>query len=130
MMKKTLIVGLVGGVASVALPALAHHSISDAYCTDQQTRIEGTVVEFNYRNPHAFVSLDDKDPATGQPVRWGVEWASVKRLERENIQRDTIKPGDHLEILGNPARKAEDKTLHMVGVARPSDGWKWGRKTD
>jgi hypothetical protein len=111
----------------VALPLLAHHSISGAYYTDQQTKIEGTIVEFNYRNPHAFLELDGRDPKTGAPTHFTVEWGSVKRLEREGVSKETLHPGDHLVILGNPARKTGDRTLHMVGATRKGDGWHWGR---
>ena len=108
-------------------PLLAHHSISGAYYTDQQVKIEGTIVEFNYRSPHAFVELDGTDPKTGASTRFGVEWASVKRLERAGIGKETLKPGDRLVILGNPSRKTGDSTLHMVGAIRKADGWKWGQ---
>jgi uncharacterized protein DUF6152 len=108
-------------------PLGAHHSISGAYYTDQQVKIEGTLVEFNYRNPHSFVQLEGNDPKTGAPTRFGVEWASVKRLERAGIVKETLKPGDYLVILGNPSRTSGDRTLHMVGAARKADGWKWGQ---
>ena len=108
-------------------PLVAHHSISGTYYTDQQVKIEGTLVEFNYRNPHSFVQLDGNDPKTGAPTRFGVEWASVKRLERAGIVKETLKPGDRLVILGNPSRTTGDRTLHMVGAVRKIDGWKWGQ---
>lgn len=117
-----LLAAALGGV-----PLLAHHSISGAYYRDQQMKIEGTLVEFNYRNPHAFLELDGKDPKTGEVRRFNVEWGSVKRLERQGIVKDTLKAGDHLVVIGNPSRKDGDRMLHMVGVARKGDGWKWGQ---
>jgi len=114
----------------LAVPLLAHHSISGTYYTDQQIKIEGKLVEFNLRNPHSFVELEGKDPKTGQPTRFSFEWGSVKRLERAGIAKETLKPGDWLVILGNPSRKAGDRTLHMMGAVRKGDGWKWGRTVE
>jgi hypothetical protein len=114
-------------IACAALPLAAHHSISGAYFTDQQTRVEGTVVDFNFRNPHALVELEGPDPKTGQPRHWAIEWGSVKRLGRNGISKETLKPGDHIVVLGNPSRTTGDSMLHMVGASRMSDGWKWGR---
>jgi Family of unknown function (DUF6152) len=111
----------------LAVPLLAHHSISGTYDTHQQVKIEGTLVDFNFRNPHSFVELDGKDPKTGQATRFSVEWGSIKRLKRQGIAKETLKPGDRLVILGNPARKTGNHTLHMVGAVRKADGWTWGR---
>ena len=112
------------------LPMLAHHSISGAYYTDQRIKVEGTLVEFNLRDPHSFVEVSGKDPKTGAPTMFNIEWGSVQRLGRDGISKDSLKPGDRLVLIGNPSRKAGDATLHLVGVQRKSDGWKWGRMAE
>ena len=109
-----------------AAPVMAHHSFAAAYHEDQRATVHGTLVAFVYRNPHSFVTLDVADPNTREVVRWTVEWASSKRLEREGVSGDSLKPGDQVTILGHPGRVPEEHRLHMWGIARPSDGWKWG----
>ncbi|MEQ1884513.1 MAG: DUF6152 family protein [Bryobacteraceae bacterium] len=109
------------------LPLLAHHSIPGAYVTDQNVRIEGTLVEFNFRDPHSFLGVSGKDPKTGAPARFNLEWGSIQRLGRDQITKDTLKIGDHLVIFGSPSRKQGDPILFLMGIRRPSDGWKWGR---
>jgi hypothetical protein len=47
-------------------------------------------------------------------------------LGRQGVTRDTLKVGEHVVIIGNPGRTAEDHRMHMVSITRPSDGWKWG----
>jgi hypothetical protein len=115
---------------ATAAPLFSHHSISGAYFTDQQVRVEGTVVEFNYRNPHSTMEIQGIDPKSGQPKRWGIEWGSLKRLERDGVSKDSIKNGDHILLLGNPSRTVGDKMLWMVGVIRKADGWKWGKSVE
>ncbi|MEQ1948852.1 MAG: DUF6152 family protein [Bryobacteraceae bacterium] len=110
-----------------ALPLLAHHSIPGAYFTDQNIRIEGTLVEFNFRDPHTFLGVSGKDPKTGTPATINLEWGSIQRLGRDGINKDTLKVGDHLVIVGSPSRKQGDPVLFLMGVRRQSDGWKWGR---
>jgi methionine-rich copper-binding protein CopC len=114
----------------VSPPAFAHHSFAATYFEDQRATIEGTLVEFGYRSPHSFVTVDVTDPKTEQAVRWTIEWGSAQRLGRAGVNPDTLKPGDHVTILGHPGRNPNEHRLHMWGIARASDGWKWGHAID
>jgi hypothetical protein len=113
---------LVGALASG--PALAHHSFPATYLVDQQVTLNGTVVQFLFRNPHSFVHVlaPDKD---GKMVTWAVEWGAGGALSGENIKSDTLKPGDKVIVTGNPARDTESRRVRMRSIERPSDGWKW-----
>jgi hypothetical protein len=113
-----------------APPVFAHHSFAATYFENQSATIQGTLVEFVCRNPHSFVTVDAPDPTTHAVVRWTIEWASSKRLEREGVNPNTLKPGDQVTILGHPGRIPEEHRLHMWGISRPSDGWKWGHAID
>jgi hypothetical protein len=52
------------------------------------------------------------------------------QLGRQGVTRETLKPGDHVIIVGNPGRNPDDHRLRMVNITRPSDGWKWGGTFD
>ena len=52
--------------------AEAHHSISGMYDTRRDVRVEGVVTQFEFVNPHAFITLDVPGPS-GAPQRWRVE---------------------------------------------------------
>jgi hypothetical protein len=108
----------------LAAPAFAHHSISAHYFMDQNIHLEGDVLDFSYTTPHAFVHLEAKDPQTGQPAQWEIEWASVRRLEARGVAKDAIKRGDHVIIEGYPSRDNLDHRLFMRGITRPADGLK------
>jgi len=128
MMKTALLLFIPAAALLVSTPpALAHHSVSGDYFMDQRSTVEGDLVEFQYRNPHSWVSFKAKDPKTGELVTWSVEWNGAGRLQRDGITPETLKPGDHVIITGQPGRKAEDHRLHMLNISRPADGWKWNR---
>jgi len=127
--RQTIILASMVLIAASA-PLFAHHSFASTYFEDQRTTIQGTLVEFLYRSPHSFVTVEASDPKTQQPVRWTIEWASPTRLGREGVNPGTLRPGDQVTVLGHPGRKAEEHRLHMWGIARSSDGWKWGHAID
>jgi hypothetical protein len=125
-MKRTLL-GLVIAVGAflTAAPAFAHHSFAATYFEDKKMTVEGNLVQFLFRNPHSFVQVEAPDDS-GKMVRWAVEWAGGGQLGQQGVTRETLKPGDHVIIVGNPGRNPEDHRLRMVNITRPSDGFKWG----
>ena len=107
------------------IPAYAHHSFASYYFENQTTTLEGELVEFQYKSPHAWVYLMAKDDK-GQMQRFGLEWSNTKRLEGYKVTKDTLKPGDYVIIAGSPGRNPSEHKLHLKGIRRPSDGWNWG----
>jgi hypothetical protein len=120
---------LAAGMLGLSGRAYAHHSFAATYFEDKKVTVEGELVQFLYRNPHSFVHVEVKD-ANGEMVRWAVEWGAGGQLGRQGVTRETLKPGDHVIVVGNPGRNPEDHRLRMVNVTRPSDGWKWGGSFD
>ena len=53
-----------GGLALAAMPALAHHSFA-MFDQRKVMTLEGTVHEFQWTNPHAFIELDVPNGARG-----------------------------------------------------------------
>ena len=102
----------------------AHHSFPAFYFEDQSTTIEGSVVEFDYRAPHAWVRVMAPDP-DGQMRTYGAEWSNPARLARDGVTKDSLKPGDVVRITGSPGRKSEDFVLHLKRIERPRDRWVW-----
>jgi hypothetical protein len=113
-------------VAAIALltaaSAYAHHSFAATYVVDKEIKIEGDLVSFMFRNPHSFVHVQAPDDG-GQMQRWAIEWAAAGQLN--GVTRDTLKPGDHVIVTGNPGRTVEDHRIRMRSIFRPKDGWKW-----
>ena len=114
---------LSAAVMAGAVQLYAHHSFTATYHEDQTVKIEGKMVQFQFRNPHSFVQiLDDKG------IRWSVEWGGAGQLGGQGVTRETLKPGDTVVITGNPGRTPEDHRVRMVSIKRPSDGFGWGEK--
>jgi uncharacterized protein DUF6152 len=114
---------IITAIALVAAPAYAHHSFARAYYENQSISISGEIVAFEWRSPHAWVQVMAPDQ-NGQLQKYSAEWFNPSRLSKMNITRDTIKPGDHVVITGSPGRNANERTLHLKKIQRPSDGWK------
>ena len=125
-MKRKMFVLLFAAATVLGIRAYAHHSFAATYFEDKKVTVEGDLVQFLYRNPHSFVHVEGKDPSSGETVRWAVEWGAGGQLGRQGVTRETLKPGDHVVVVGNPGRNPEDHRLRMVNITRPSDGWKWG----
>lgn len=128
-MKRKLFLLLAAAALMAVVPAYAHHSFAATYFEDKTQSIEGELVQFLFRNPHSFVHVEAKDEK-GQVIRWSVEWGAGLQLNRQGVTRETLKPGDHVIITGNPGRNPEDHRMRMRTIARPKDGWKWGGTFD
>jgi hypothetical protein len=102
----------------------AHHSFTSVYVHGKSVKIEGTVKEFEWRNPHSFVKVEAPDEK-GEMQIWVIEWAAPTQLTEKGLTRTTLRPGDHVVLTGQPGRVAENHRLLMEKVERPSDGWKW-----
>ena len=106
-MKATLLVALTVTLAAAALPVHAHHSFAATYEESKTVKIEGTLVQFLYRNPHSFVHVMAPDE-NGQVQRWAVEWGGVGQLGGQGVTRETLKAGDVVVITGSPGRNPAD----------------------
>ena len=128
----TIVILVFGAVAfAFAVPLVAHHSFAATYIEDKTETIEGDLVQFVFRNPHSFVHLECAD-ASGQKIRYAVEWASGSSLNGQGITRETLKFGDHVIVTGQPGQKATPLLsetmrirMRMRSITRPADGWKW-----
>jgi len=86
---------------------------------DQKTQIEGEVVQFLFRNPHAFIHVmaPDKD---GKMQRWAVEWGGGAALARDgNVSKDTLKPGDKVIVCQNGVVNPGDLRLPGFALSPP-----------
>ena len=123
-MKYRVVIILAFAACLIAARAGAHHSFAATYFEDKTQKVEGTIVQFMFRNPHSFVHVEAPDE-NGQMQRWAVEWAATAQLKESGVDYDALKPGDRVIVTGNPGRNPADHRLRMQSVERPRDGWKW-----
>ncbi len=126
MTRRVALFVLIGALLS-GMTASAHHSQAAQYDTSKQVKVEGTLVQFQHRNPHAFLQIEAPDE-NGKLVRWSIEWGGVGQLNDQGVTRTTLKYGDVVVITAQPSRTPNDHKLHMLTLKRPSDGFGWGTR--
>src|SRR6187402_3534563 len=130
-MKRYLVVLAAAAGLMFAAQAYAHHSFAATYLEDQTVQIEGELVQFLFRNPHSFVHVMVKEK-DGEMVRYAVEWGGAGQLGGQGVTRESLKPGDHVQITGAPGRNPADHRVRMVSLFRPktasSPELQWGRR--
>jgi hypothetical protein len=112
-------------LAACAVSAYAHHSFASTYHEDKTIKIEGEIKQFQFRNPHSFVTVEAPDDK-GQMQRWGVEWGGATQLGGQGVTRYTLRVGDVVVITGRPGRTESDHRILMQTLLRKSDGFGWG----
>ena len=108
-MKSTVIAGLALAVAASATQA--HHSFA-MFDQTQRVTIKGTVTDFQWTNPHAFIHLD-VPTADGKTENWEIELNSPNNLKRQGWKSTSVKSGDKVTLITNPLR---DMSEHKGGL--------------
>ncbi len=125
-MKKSAVLAALAGATTLfaGAGAYAHHSFAATYFVDREITVEGEISSFLFRNPHSFIKVSAPDDK-GAMQTWAVEWGGGAQLNQEHVTRDTLKPGDHVTVTGNPGRDPADHRIRLHRIVRKSDGWKW-----
>jgi hypothetical protein len=128
-MRVYILAGLALGVLMGGARVDAHHAFAAVYFEDQTVTIEGSITEIRFSNPHVWlvVEVQERD---GVMRSVSAEWSNPGRLSQAGIQRTTLKPGDRVIIVGSPSRDASSGSVHLKGITRPADGWKWMGRGD
>ena len=108
-MKRLVIAGLALAVAGVT--AQAHHSFA-MFDQTQRVTIKGTVTDFQWTNPHAFIQMDVAG-ADGKAETWHIELNSPNNLKRQGWKSTSVKTGDKVTLITNPLR---DMSEHKGGL--------------
>ena len=123
-MSSSHLFGCVVIAVSLALPASAHHSFA-MFDSAKETTLEGTVKEFQWTNPHAWVQLLVAAPG-GKTTEWSIECASPNALKRQGWRGTSIKAGDRVTAIIHPLKNG-DPGGSLVILTLP-DGSQLGRR--
>jgi hypothetical protein len=94
-MSLLVILGIVAGAASV----WAHHGLA-AFDVTHTVKMEGTVTDFQFINPHAFIFADMTDDK-GKKANWRLELGSLGMLTKyAGWTATTVKRGDRIRVQG------------------------------
>jgi hypothetical protein len=83
-------------------PTFAHHSFA-MFDQSKQVTLKGTVSEFQWTNPHAWIHIAVPN-ADGLEDTWQVELNSPNNLKRQGWKSSSIKPGDQVTLMLNPLK--------------------------
>ena len=116
--KSLALASLLAGFLATAAPAFAHHAWH-GYDMSNLTTVKGTVTQFDWANPHVWISLEvigDKSDVE----KWSAGGPSPSRMANTGWDKDTLKPGDQITAIGH---RISDGTyfLRLVKVVK-SDG--------
>jgi hypothetical protein len=118
-----------GGAAPAAI---AHHSFA-AFDRDTRVILTGTVREFQWTNPHAWIQVLVTDDA-GNEREWSIECGSPNMMARHGWKSRTLQPGDRIALVmhpmadGSPSGSlvsvtlADGQVLGPGGVPAPKTG--------
>ena len=85
----------------LASPVAGHHSDA-GLDMESVVEFEGTVTEFNWRNPHVYFTVETLGE-TGESVEWTLQMGSALVLSRRGWTRETLSAGDRITVSVHPA---------------------------
>ena len=86
-----------------AIPAVAHHSTA-AFDNTRVVKIEGTITQFRWINPHASIKIDGMSEGDEPDGLWTVEMTAPNVLINEGWTRTALQVGDKVTMFVNPLR--------------------------
>jgi hypothetical protein len=100
----------IAAISTVAIPAAAHHSFA-MFDQRKVLTLEGTVNQFQWTNPHAFIELDVTN--RGRSQRWAIELNSPNNLTRQGWRRSSLKAGERVTVRIAPLRSGHPGGLFL-----------------
>jgi len=102
---RALYAGCTGALLLGAQAVSAHHSYA-MFDRDKTVALVGTVKEFKWSNPHAWMEVYVPNDKGGTDM-WGVEMNSPNNLARMGWKSTIVKPGDKVTVVIHPLRSGE-----------------------
>ncbi|HEX4546522.1 MAG TPA: DUF6152 family protein [Candidatus Acidoferrum sp.] len=101
-----------------ALPSLwGHHGLAQ-FDMKHPVKMQGTVTDFQWINPHAYIYADLKDD-NGKLANWKLELGSLGMLVRFKWSPDTVKRGDRVTVQGFRAKDGSPY-MSLVQIELPN----------
>jgi hypothetical protein len=91
------------GFSLMSTESVAHHAFSSVFDPNTPLNVEGTVTKVEWMNPHTWFYIDVSD-GDGADETWGFEMGSPNTLSRRGWNRDSLKIGDEIIVVGWRAR--------------------------
>jgi hypothetical protein len=96
-----------------ALPAIAHHTFA-MFDWTQKVELRGTVKALKWTNPHCYLQL--LVTRDGAVQEWNLQMNAPLALYRDGWRPKSLKPGDQVTVLINPAKTGRNRGRFVSGV--------------
>jgi len=96
-------------VSVAAAPVVAHHSFAAEFDAKRPVKLRGTVVKMEWINPHSWIHIDVKDPASGKIERWMVEGGAPNALLRRGWNKKSLVEGTEIAVEGFQAKDGANR---------------------
>ena len=90
------------GICLLSTTAVGHHSFA-MFDPDKTVKLDGTVKEFLWTNPHSWILVVVKN-AQGAEEQWAIEMGGPAGLARDGWRPTTLTPGMPVSALIHPLR--------------------------
>ena len=88
----------------------AHHSFA-MFDTQNRVTLTGTVTQFQWTNPHAYIEIDVPAEGGGPAKHWTVELGSPSILMQGGWKFSDVKPNQTITVVLNPLRNGDPAGL-------------------
>ena len=104
-------------MATVALPAAAHHSVAGVFDVSRTLKLSGVVTRVEWVNPHTSVFLDVKEP-NGSVTTWRLECLPVAMMRKAGLSKQQILgEGQTVTVAAHPARNGTPALGYLLDIS-------------